>query len=73
MQTRHTFKVPGDWAQQWPCSCLAGHEATTVQATNGDLLNLETEADTDDLEAAELEAAMETYGGRTLGSALDLR
>lgn len=62
MRIVKTAQVPQEWRRQWPCSVLAGHLVTATYAPNGDLVDLEADTDTTDLEAAELEAALEVYG-----------
>lgn len=62
--TTLTLSVPSEWRHQWPCSTLAGHTVRVTLADNGDLVDLETAAAAD-LEAAELDAALATYGGNT--------
>lgn len=63
---RRTFDVPSTWRAQWPLSTLAATTVNTTHAPNGDLLALQvtrgdTEIDTTDLEAAELDAAIARY------------
>lgn len=64
--TIRTFGVPSDWHEKWPCSRLAGCTVRVSEDDKGDLLDLrvtrdDVEIDTDDLESAELSAAIAAY------------
>ena len=56
-----SIDVPTEWRSQWPLSVLAGHRVEATFSDNGDLVDLKSDTDTTDLEAAELDAVVETY------------